>query len=361
MPASTVRETLTLQRALLAPMLPGTDAVAALYRADPDWLLATITRHGLAGLWFDYLATTPDAAPALASLLEELRVRKIAGMLLAHRLRAVLDRIHPAFEERGIRYLAFKGLQFADLIYPDTNNRPGNDLDLLVHREDRARAVGAICAMGLPAQPNRHTISHECIFDAAGLEIDLHWHLVRPGRTRNEIADELLATARETHGYRAPDTTGSVLIMLIHPLLTGRPFADDFKLIRFVDLAFALRSLDPDWERILRILRDNGIEFVAWLMLTWCRQLTDQGAPDAILRQLAPGPVRRTYLRRWTDHRLPDWVIHNRAPSLLGFSLPLYRRCGDAVHAILGAYRVAREAEADMHALQQTCDQATPQ
>lgn len=354
-----IRETLDIQRALLTPFTaPSTPPPEALQRlpihADENWLLATLRRHSLQGLWFDYLTKFPSDQETKA-IISALRREKIKVAVISWQLRNNVKRIHERFELDRIPYIAFKGFQFGDRLYADPVNRIGSDLDILVPFDERERAIHALCEIGMTPRPNHRTISHECIFMQANLETDLHWRLNRPGRSRHELAPKLLEHTQSINGYYGPDDTGSMLIMLVHPLLTSRPFASDFKLIRFVDLALGLRTLQPEWESLLAILRDNGLAYLAWTMLEWCRLVTGQEAPPAVIQALSPGAARRRYLHLWMDCRAPQWVIENRLTNLAGFHLMLYERISDANKAIKGARRAAKEGKEETQSLMNNC------
>ena len=43
-------------------------------------------------------------------------------------------------------------------------------------------------------------ISHEATFRRGAVDIDLHWHLLRPGRTRVDLTAELLARRQRIKG-----------------------------------------------------------------------------------------------------------------------------------------------------------------
>lgn len=97
----------------------------------------------LLGYWCETGSVT--AEPEVASLLA---VHLDHGRRRAARLGAELDRIVATFAGRGIETLVLKGSHTARVYFPEPGTRPTADMDLLVSRDDRPAAEGALRGLG---------------------------------------------------------------------------------------------------------------------------------------------------------------------------------------------------------------------
>ena len=76
----------------------------------------------------------------------------------------------------------------------------GSDIDILIAPADRRPAAQVLIDAGYRVHAEPAIISHEATFSRGAVDIDLHWHMVRPGRTRVDLTAELLARRQRIKG-----------------------------------------------------------------------------------------------------------------------------------------------------------------
>ena len=104
-----------------------------------------------------------------------------------------------AFGEAGIQTIVLNGPALAASYYPDPALRPFIDLDLLVRRADRERALGILCERGYAHESPGRSLEHvPAAYLAAPsgsglLPVDLHWECVAEsaGRAAEQAAQEI--------------------------------------------------------------------------------------------------------------------------------------------------------------------------
>ena len=134
--------------------------------------------------------------------------------------RKVLQDTHNEFKQTGIEYLVFKGAHLRHTIYADPTHRPVCDIDILVRDEQKFDAVNALLQAGFNAHHEAENISHETSLHKNNVWIDLHWHLMRPGRTRINLNDYLFEQKQTFGEFTGLSNEASLLVMLIHPAIT---------------------------------------------------------------------------------------------------------------------------------------------
>jgi hypothetical protein len=311
--------------------------LSALLAGDPAELLRFLQRHRVDQLLFRAVreAGLEDRLPeALSAPLRKARRASAVSVLLQTEAAKAAAK---ALEEAAVDHLFFKGIQIGEELYGDAVLRPSADVDLLVATGDRERALAALEAAGFERVPQRDAPDYEVALFYGGAYLDLHHRLIQPERCRRAVEPALLAGGRERGGLTFPDPEGTLLIMLLNPAITDHVTE---RLIHPLDLDRYLRAestraeLDP--RRALDLLTTTGLRTAAWAMLEWTRTLLDTPVPPELERGLAPGPLRRRYLRWWL-RRDPAHLYRSR-PHLVraGFSLLLHDRPGDAVAAVAG-------------------------
>lgn len=108
-----------------------------------------------------------------------------------------LDEIREALEGAEIPFIPLKGALIRDL-YPEPWMRTSCDVDVLVHREDAARAATCLAeSLGYRVEEESpHDIS---LFSDGGVHIELHFSLVNENKT-----DAASAILRSAWDYAAP-------------------------------------------------------------------------------------------------------------------------------------------------------------
>jgi hypothetical protein len=81
-----------------------------------------------------------------------------------------------------------------------------------------------------------------------------------------------------------------------------------FRLMWLIDILGIVEELEPDWEVTVGRARRWGVATALWLALTRCEEtLGGRFVPVEVVRELEPGPVRRSYL----DAVIPRVLIEN--------------------------------------------------
>ncbi|MGH7789797.1 MAG: nucleotidyltransferase domain-containing protein [Candidatus Binatia bacterium] len=267
---------------LLAALHPEPDVFARLlsrYRdaVDWDWLLERATAHKVTALLADRVAAAdlraslPGAArQQLSEASEQARERNAKGL----RDLALVD---GCLRRAGIAYLLVKGPVLTQQVYDSPAQRHYFDLDLVVREADVDAAQTALEGLGYrlwggdrylgfaPANADdlaRATrcmrtalkrFSHELSLvtdDKSLLPIDVHWHLMPPGRIRVPAAQLWAnATAASVGGVDvqilSPEAT---LLHLAMHAWSNRPWS--FALLHLCDVAWALHRVPFDPQRL---------------------------------------------------------------------------------------------------------------
>jgi hypothetical protein len=338
-------ESVTLHRLALAPFRADADACVireSLRQAlamGENRFLEFLGENGLDALWHEALQRNDLAASAPEWFLAALkRARQLAAAsYLAQR--DALERIDAAFGAASVRYAAFKGVHVREWVYDDPALRPASDMDILIARNQRDLAARTLVRQGFELHPDAEIVSHEASFHDQNVSIDLHWHILRPGRTRTDVTDSLLARRRREGFFWGLDPTDALFTLLVHPAFAKYVSSPYALLCRLVDLSRWLRTRDVDWDKTLALLDHAGLKTAAWAVLGWASWLMGPVAPPDILERLEPGRLRARYLRYWVEQNLPSrWL---RYPHLIqiAFTLALHDHPSDAMTAIRGWLR----------------------
>ncbi len=187
-------------------------------------------------------------------------------------------------------------------------------------------------------------LSHEADLIRDGVQVDLHWQLMRPGRSRGELTTPLLRHRQSRTGIWCLDPSAALLVGLVQPAITKQISGPWSKLIRLIDLDLLIRHPEPDWDWVLEAIAGAGLGPAAWTTLYWLQRLLHTPVPVQVLDRLAPGPLRRAYLRQWIDRELPTRL--SPIPFLVqgAFTLALHQGPRDAARAVAGLARAHMEA-----------------
>lgn len=276
-----------------------------------DWdAVATRAEHErLAPLL--YVALRESAAPVatLARLRSAWMAAERQQLLAGRQLTEILE----AFATAGLAAIVLKGPALASEYYADPALRPFTDLDLLVRRRDRERAIEVLAGLGYvhgsPGRSLGYELDHApaAYFvtpsDAARLPVDLHWELVcHPGGSRAAelTAEEIWARARPTtRGGESGWTLAAedLLIYLAAHFAIHHAFAGP---LWQLDLALVLgrHGATLDWDAVVtRSQRWRAGAAVYFAV----RSIADQlgvAAPMSTLTPLRPGRGRVAVMNR---------------------------------------------------------------
>jgi len=311
---------------------------------------AFLHAHRLDQLWREYLASArvaaTDAAPqplaaALAPYLRALdeRAMRLAARNLQEKVH--LRAVHQLLEAAEIPYFIFKGAQLRHTLYPVPTLRSACDIDLFVPQTRRKTAIDRLVGAGFELHVEPRNASHEVSLTRGATHIDLHWHLMRPGRTRIDLGDHLFANrATFGEGLHGLDLPAGLLVALIHPAFTKHLASPRSMLIHLVDLHRLLERAtatwdDDAWRRLIDILDRSGMRTAAWSSLYVLARCRGASGPDRLAARLRPGRLHRRYLEAWIDRDLIRRWFHRRFVIRAGFSLALQDSLTDAARAVV--------------------------
>ncbi|MEM7356026.1 MAG: nucleotidyltransferase family protein [Acidobacteriota bacterium] len=314
-------------------------AIDQLLRQDPDHLVGFLTRHRIDQLVYRLMLERLAPSDWPEALRESLQwAQRRTAVAVLYQIEAAKQAAE-ALDGAEIPYVFFKGFHLGEALYGDAVLRPASDVDLLVAEGDLQRAIEALGPSGFARVEQAGQPSYEAALDGHGSQLDVHAHLFHPRRCRQSLTHWILAHRQERNGLWFPNEAAALLIMLLNPALTDHV---TLQLIHAVDLDRWLRHLQSaaptvDPQATVAVLEDSGVATAAWTMLDWTRSLLSTPLPPGFEAAVAPGPLRRAYLRQWL--RRDPARLYAYWPLLVrgGFSLVMQDRLGDALRAVFGA------------------------
>ncbi len=157
---------------------------------DGDWEgLLALARQQRVRPQLHQRLTSPDVcAQVPAHVRDTLRAAcsKIAQRNL--QLHASAVRLIEAFDTAGIRVVLLKGLHLAKAVYGNVANREIGDIDVLVPRDEMARATALLVAEGYAPIETTGTFDYDEVHHhgvplvhPAGVAVELHWNVTQSG------------------------------------------------------------------------------------------------------------------------------------------------------------------------------------
>ncbi len=304
----------------------------------------------MASFWYAFIAGQDAADEIAPGFVDALKQARLAGAALYLGQKFVLRELDGLFASQGIVYATIKGAHVRELVYVDPALRSAQDIDILIGPDQREAAARALVGAGFRLHVDADNISHEATFTRGAIAIDLHWDILRPGRTRIEMAPSLLSRRQRVNDFWGLGDLDAVFVMLVHPGFSKYVCSPSMGLISVVDFVLWLRKRHVDWDTVADRLNETGMKAAAWTVLKWFAMLVkpeDLPVPASFIAQIRPGPARSGYLAYWLEHDLPTRWFDKPLLIQLGFTLFLHDRPSDAGHAISGWMRARRTRNAD--------------
>lgn len=325
--------------------LSASELEAALTGPDADGFIDFLLVHGLSGFWWQGLLAHGVATRLPPAQVERFKAQQQADaaqyLLQSHALRRIGD----AFDQAGIDHAVLKGCAVRERLHAPPYLRSATDIDILVRPAQRARAAEVLSGLGYRCI-DEGASAHEATWRRGLLDIDLHWDILAPGRTRSDLADALIdRRARAPMGWRLEDAD-TVAFMLIHPAVTKYVCSPHVGLNRVVDFSRFVQVHPPDWTTVADRVQATGLAPAAWTMARWLRHLgvwPEGPGPEQALERWAPGAVRRRWLGLWVDRDWPGrWTGHHDAWVAVGLTLAFHQRPSDLARALAARLRRGR-------------------
>jgi hypothetical protein len=245
-----------------------------------------------------------------------------------------LNQAAEAFQSADITYAIFKGANIREQIYDNPAVRPSDDIDILVSKADKTRAIQAMVTAGFAFHPDPKNVSHEAGLIGPNGSIDLHWDIMRPGRTRIDLTDEFLATRKESANYWGFSNEAELFIMLVHPVFTKYATAPQASIMRLVDLCRWIDMHDIDWEKAYDWLEKGGVKTPAWVTTQWLEIITGKTLPESFIRKIEPSSLKKSYLLNWINKNYSTKFLEKPFLVKALFTLPVHDTFSDAFRAV---------------------------
>lgn len=350
--------TYPFHKAALLPLLPGAnedvliDALGAVNSNNEGEFIQFLLNQGLAPLWAEQLEQHDDSirlSEESRNTLKAARLQATGEYMLQH---SRLQQTREILDAAGIPHAVFKGASNRERLFANPALRPSVDQDVLVTKESKVEAIIAYREAGYTFYGTPKNISHECNLIKGKNSIDLHWDILRPGRTRTPMTQTLLDTSQDFGSHWGLDTDATLYMLLVHPVFTKYLTAPQAILVRQLDLVYLLERTEPDWPRVIDWLDCSGLKTAGWLSLEWLRKLAGYHAPEAVMESLQPARLRRHYLLHWLEHDLATRWQQSPALIQLGLTLPAHDRPQDALHATQTARACRKNGERHLKSLE---------
>ncbi|HUR20468.1 MAG TPA: nucleotidyltransferase family protein [Vicinamibacterales bacterium] len=280
---------------------------------------------------------------------EAFRAARHHAALVYMRQRAALHEIDERFTQGGIRHAVIKGAAIRELIYDDPAVRACSDIDILVAPDQRFAAARILVDCGYRLHVDPSLASHEVTLSKRLIDIDLHWDILRPGRTRVPVIDGMLARRHNPAGMWMLSDVDSLFLMLVHAAVQKYVTAN-MGLHRVADIALWWQRRRVDWPRVHRDLETSGLKTGAWTVLSWVHCLAPASFAlliDEPTASVQPGAVKQAYLKSWLEHDLPTRFSKFHALRLLAFSTLMHDQWSGAWHGLDGWRRTRKLSSED--------------
>jgi hypothetical protein len=314
---------------------------------EEDLLLDFLSYNMLIPLWCETLSKNDAASLFSENFIDKLK--KIAMLITARYMgqQHTLETTAKILQSANIPYAVFKGANIREQIYNNPAVRPSDDIDILVSKADKTNAIKTLVDAGFTFHPDPENISHESTLTKNGVKIDLHWDILRPGRTRIDLTEELLANRKEYANYWGFSNEAELFIMLAHPVFTKYATAPQASIIRLIDLARWIDTNELDWEKIYGWLEKGGVKTPAWVTACWLEMITGKTLPESFIRKIEPSGIKKSYLKNWINKNYSTKFLKKPLLVKALFTLPVHDTIADAIRAVKTLQREKKIAQAE--------------
>lgn len=287
------------QLLLNACLLDGEDAIASwrLWRAQVNFDHIDLGSIRLLPLLADNLNRLNVKDPSFGIYRGVKRRTWARNQMLYSGAATIVGRLQAA----GISVLALKGMVLALSYYKQMSLRPMGDVDVLVKRNDRVKALDQLERLGWRLQsPQRprdaadFAIRHACAFEDPSnseVSVDLHWRLLWMQDSEDAEA-ALWSRAVALEFDRTHCLAPCAADMLIHVCAHGARWNDFPPLRWIVDALLLLRSHNVDWTYLREQSARLRLDLQLADSLTYLHDVMRAPIPREILADLANSEAR---------------------------------------------------------------------
>lgn len=262
-------------------------------------LYVAAANHGVLGIVLHRTGQSHLDGPGDKALIVR---RWRAEMVKSVRLRQHGQRVMQALIDARVAGIVFKGMDFADYLYPISNLRPWHDIDLLVPRDQWDAAGEVLDALGFQQGPSLWSkYSNDNYGERSwhyrsnpDIVVELHWNLIRNPSLRRVASvgyDDLdRIQSNEANAWPQFTPASRVLIAAVHATYTHQ----FDRLLLLCDLQQACRRMERKCDiAALRAMADRtGTRAALDLALLGTAKLLEDEDIESLRR--AVGPQRTT-------------------------------------------------------------------
>ena len=346
-------------RIALAPLLPGAteevidDALSLAASLNEETFLNFLMQQGLTSM-FDKVLKNRNPASNLSAhfrdSLRQARLHNTCAYLLAN---SQLTLIKDTLADAGIPHVVYKGADIRERYYSDPSLRPAVDIDVLVPCDQKFSAISAFKKAGFRFYGKEKNISHEASLIKGKTAIDLHWDILRPGRTRIPMTDILLKTRQDFGSHWGMSNAANLFVMLVHPVFVRYSTTPGAQLIRMYDLVQILAAKPWEIGRVVELLDVAGLKTAAWITLQQLKLLTNTTLGDGIIKAVKPGAARQNYLSIWLKKNIATRLLDKPRLIQLGFTLPAHDQMSDAFRVLRYIKETGKTASLELQTIEQ--------
>jgi len=294
--------------------------------------------NGMAPLWHDAIINKHQENVIDINFLEKLRQVRLTAEANYLMQKKTLQKVHEVLTSAGIEYAVFKGAHIRELVYGNPALRPCTDIDVLVSKINRDEAIHALKNIGMEYKPEAKNISHEATLIDGPVQVDLHWHIMRPSRMRVDMTVSLLENTILNNGFLGLRDEASMFVMLVHPAFTKHVCNPYATLVRIVDLVHWIQIRSVNWEELFERCEVAGVKTAAWATIYWVYLLTEEKTLATFLYRMAPNSFQRKYLEFWINNNLPSKLVTTNNLVRLLFSLAIHDSFNDSIKTLKSYY-----------------------
>jgi hypothetical protein len=311
-----------------------------LLRSRLNWpyLIGMASQHGLLPVLCQQLQMlnfVPSPEPIAAQLDQYFRANAFRNLLLSTEMLKLLE----MFATNDIRAVAFKGPLLAVLAYGSISLREFIDLDILIVKEDVARARELLSRRGyhphvLMSETQEQAGLHsgcERVFVRAdrAVALDLHWNFAVKGFSFSPDLAGIWTRLQPVHFAGRTILTLSRSDLLL--LLCVHGAKHRWKRLEWIVSVAELlrRSPQMDWQTILRQARRSGAERMLFLGIQLAKDLSNVPLPDHVSQWIAAHSVVERLARDIRHELFTNEELSVYAADKLAFLLQTKERFRD--------------------------------
>ena len=268
--------------------------------SESDWcqVLDVSMRHCMAPLLYDRLKPLASSCNVPAAVLLNLRGTYLANAARNMKIYHELGQVLTAFQKENIPVILLKGAHLAELVYGNIALRTIGDLDLLVRKDDLARAAAKLLELGYSwddcqgieaASATMHHLPR--FFRPAAAAIEIHWTIVVLPLGLNIEGDGLWNRSRSAMVAGVRTLVLSPEDLLLHLCMHAGSHHEFIVGLRpFCDIAQTLMHYlaELEWGQVQLRAQQWGAEKGVHLTLRLLRRLLGAPVPEQVLESLRP-------------------------------------------------------------------------